>query len=141
MKRRNVLVVALLTVVCVLFGLVACKSGTGEARVLASEERTLVLQVEAAEGKVTLLALMEELRAENQIDFKTSGTMISEINGVANAADLSSCWMLYTTDGGMANEAWGTLEYDGKILGSAIVGADSLVVTVGEIYIWSYQTF
>jgi hypothetical protein len=109
--------------------------------VLASEEKTLVLCVDEAEGNVTLLTLVEELRDAKQLDFKTSGTMISEINGVANTADFSGCWMLYTTDGEMANNAWGTISYNGKTLGSAIVGADSLLVTAGELYVWSYQSF
>ena len=60
MKRRSALVVALLTVVCVLCGLVACKNGTGKARVLANDEKTLVLCVDEAKGSVSLLALMEK---------------------------------------------------------------------------------
>ena len=141
MKRRNVLLAALLTMLCLLCGLTACKSGTGSARVLDSDEKTLVLYVDEAKGNVTLLSLMEDLKEAEQLDFKMSGTMVTAINGVENTADFSGCWMLYTTDVEMANNAWGTISYNGKTLGSAIVGADSLLVTAGELYVWSYQSF
>ena len=41
----------------------------------------------------------------------------------------------------MANTAWGTYEYNGETLGSAIVGAEALPVVDGEVYIWVYQSF
>jgi hypothetical protein len=49
--------------------------------------------------------------------------------------------MLYTSDTEMSSAKWGTIEYDGKTLASAIVGADTLTVVSGAVYIWEYQTF
>jgi Ca2+-transporting ATPase len=66
---------------------------------------------------------------------------VNEMNGKKNAADFSSCWMLFTSDAEMANTEWGTVEYEGETLGSAILGAESLVVEKGEIYLWVYQSF
>ena len=33
------------------------------------------------------------------------------------------------------------IEYNGKTLGSAIVGAEALDVMAGEIYVWEYVAF
>ena len=49
--------------------------------------------------------------------------------------------MLYTSDSENANEAWGIVEYEGKNYGSATLGAESLPVKSGAIYIWWYQSF
>ena len=65
--------------------------------------------------------------------------MITSLNGKANTAN--SFWMLYTTDGEMANSEWGTIAFEGLVLGSAVLGAEALTVAVGEYYVWSYQSF
>ena len=48
-------------------------------------------------------------------------------------------WMLYTDDSENSNTAWGQIEYDGKIYGSAALGAGELVIKDGLTYIWYYQ--
>ena len=49
--------------------------------------------------------------------------------------------MLYTDDSENSNTAWGQIEYDGKIYGSAALGAGELVIKDGLTYIWYYQAF
>ena len=97
--------------------------------------------VEKAEDNAMLIEVMEYLQEENALVFEVSGGMVTSINGKANAADWSASWMLYTSDTEMSNTAWGTYEYEGRTLGSAIVGAEALPVADGEVYIWSYQGF
>ena len=84
---------------------------------------------------------MEMLREDGKIEFAISGGMVTEINGKANTADFSSCWMLYTSDAELSNTEWGTVSYEENSYGSAIVGAEALPVVNGEIYVWAYQSF
>lgn len=142
MKRKFYSFFTLLLAIAFSLCLFSCKL-TGEAKVtlVTSTPNQVAIQVEKVYGETTLLNAMETLRKKGELDFKTSGTMISEINGVANPADFSSCWLLYTSDGEMSNDSWGTMDYNGQTLGSAILGADSLPLCEGELYVWSYQTF
>ena len=84
---------------------------------------------------------MNDLKEDGKIEFSISGGMVTSIHGVENDADYNPCWMLYTTDGEMSNTAWGTITYGDETLGSAVLGAEALVVAEGEIYVWSYQGF
>lgn len=143
MVKRKIL--SLLLVVLSLFCLVSCdqENNTGAlgCEVVSVTDTRVVISVSEKDGSFTVLDCMEGLREEGNISYKISGTMVTEINGKANTADFSGCWMLYTSDAEMSNAEWGTVEYDGKTLGSAILGADALTVTVGEIYIWEYVIF
>ena len=105
-----------------------------------SDTMIIVRCAEEDEGK-TLIGYMNELQEGGKLDFTVEGGMITSINGTENAADYSSCWMLYTSDAEMSNNAWGTVEYDGSEYGSAVLGAESLEIKAGEIYIWAYATF
>ena len=133
------------------FGFVGCKPEEAQANLTfsyslkTSQEGTLPLRleisVEEAQSGCTLLQLMQDAKDGGKLDFEESGGMITSINGVANPADFSCCWMLYTSDAEMANNAWGTITVEGETLGLAIVGANALVVLEGEIYVWEYVTF
>ena len=118
------------------FVFVGCK----KAPVTLDGDYIVITADEGAEGK-TLLAYMNDLKAQEQLSFELVNGMVTSINGKANAADFSSCWMLYTSDSENANEAWGVVEYEEKNYGSATLGAESLPVKSGEIYIWWYQSF
>ncbi len=141
MKR----ILSMLLIVLAALTLVCCGKSNGGAKTvaaLAKEENMLVITVEELDGDVTLLALMKELQEEGRLTFTADLTgMVQSIDGKANAADWSACWMVYTSDAEMANTEWGTVEYNGDVYGSAVVGAGALEVTAGETYIWSYQTF
>ena len=104
-----------------------------------SDTMIIIRCTESDEGKI-LIDYMNELKDDEKIDFTVEYGMVSSINGVKNAAD-SSYWMLYTSDAEMSNSAWGTVEYDGAEYGSAILGAESLEIKAGEIYIWAYASF
>ena len=137
------LLALLLTLVCALS--LACCSlpffGKAAATVEKSEGRVVITVNEADEG-ATLLAVMEALQEEGKLTFTMDATgMVTSIEGTSNAADWSACWMLYTSDDELANTEWGTVEYNGEVYASAVLGANALLVSEGEIYIWSYQAF
>lgn len=137
MKRK---LICILTAVIFLFACFAC-GGVVKCSLADVQEERVVVLVEETDGNATLLNCMEYLAEKEELDYKLVGSMLTEINGKANTADFSRCWMLYTSDEDMANEQWGVVEYNGERLGSAIVGAEALVVEEDEIYVWVYQGF
>ncbi len=114
-----------------------------EAKFLVVEttETSVVIKVNKADDSQTVLDVMQALQAEGKMSYTLSGTMVTGINGKANAADFSSCWMLYTSDAEMANTEWGTYTYNANVYGSAVVGADALPVADGAYYVWVYTSF
>lgn len=156
MKKKRLLIFALAFALTSTTALVGCNAWkglwegndssvleTGEtiAAVESSTDTMVAIKVEKAEEDKMLIEVMESLQKEGALTFKAANGMISEINGKANALDWSASWMLYTSDAEMANEAWGTYEYEGETLGSAIVGAESLPIADGVVYVWYYQSF
>jgi len=91
-------------------------------------------------SNTTLVDYMNSLKDDGKLDFEMDNGMVSSVNGIENPSDWSSCWMLYTSDADNANSAWGTVEYKGKIYGSAMFGAESLKVKDGCIYIWIFKS-
>ncbi len=87
----------------------------------------------------TLKDFMDYLQDNKKFTYSIENGMITTINGKSNTTN--SYWMLYTSDAANANQEWGTFEYEGEIYGSATLGAESLAVKEGCIYIWTYQTF
>lgn len=112
-----------------------------QASIAEKTDTMVAIKVEEAEADTTLMDVMNLLKTEGKLDFKVENGMITEVNGVANPADFSSCWMLFTSDSELSNTAWGTVEYNGATLGSAVVGADTLPVVEGAYYVWSFQSF
>lgn len=101
-----------------------------------------VTQKSLGSKSITLLEYMQHLKQDGELQFEADGTgMITAINGIANPQDWSCCWMLYTSDADNSNDGWGKAEYNGKIYGSAILGASDLIVKADNIYIWVYQSF
>ena len=104
-------------------------------KLISSTETQVVIGVEDKRGSFELIDCMEALKGE-EFSFEISGGFILEINGVVNA---DGCyWMLYTSDTELSNSAWGEITYEDKTLASAALGAESLEVKVGELYIWQY---
>ena len=112
-----------------------------ECEIISSSETRVVISVSKTEGSVTVLDCMQALKKTGALSFALTGGMVTEINGKANAADFSGCWMLYTSDAEMSNDAWGSITYESQTLGSAILGVETLTVEVGEIYAWEYTIF
>ncbi len=137
MKKKVVSLVSLVSAVLALFSLVAL-AGCKKSPVTA-DENTVVIRATAEQDGMTLLAVMEELQAAGELSFTVSDGMIVELNGTKQTA--SSYWMLYTSDEESANEQWGTFEYEGEVLGSAVSGAGELIVKEGCLYIWAFENF
>ncbi|GEM_PF-3405318 len=149
MKTRKILVLSLALVLLVLC-LCACSAKENEQSQddlptpieLTSTDLFVVLTPDASNAGTTLLEYMNNEKANGNIDFTTDSTnMVTSINGTANPADYSKCWMLYTTDSNNANATWGRIKYQNTIYDSASLGAASLIITNGAIYIWYYQSF
>ena len=137
MKKLLSRIVLLLALIPVLFSFACAPT---KPKVIVKEDTYVVINVvDDVEEGTTLYDYM--LTLESSLRFTHSNGMITSINGIENASDWSSCWMIYTTDKDNSNTMWGTAEYEGKIYGSASFGAESLVVKKGESYIWLYQSF
>ncbi len=136
MKRKlTSIFIALLLIVTAIF-CVSCKDDEVVPVAIDLTNATV-------EEGTTLLDVMEDLKEEKMLDFEVISGMVTSINGRANSPTYNPCWMLYTSDDdpAISNSAWGTYEYRGQTLASAALGADSLPVKSGEIYVWVYVTF
>ncbi len=91
------------------------------------------------EENAVLLDVMEALQAKGELTFDVENGMVVEINGTRNST--KQYWMLYTSDEDNASTEWGSYEYEGETLGSAIRGAGELEVKTGEVYVWVYTEF
>ena len=130
---------ALTLLLVLLIGALAMSSCKKDPLVIYDSDTTIVIRCEESDGETTLMDYMNELKAEGEIEFTVKDGMITSINGIANPADFSSCWMLYTSDAEMANSAWGTVLYSNAEYGSAILGAESLKIKADNIYIWVFK--
>ncbi len=137
MLKRKIL--SLLLMIVAVFSFACYGGGNVKCQLISSSQTRVVIFVNEAEGRVTVINCMEALAAtSDSLSYKMKSGMVTEINGKQNPADYSYCWMLYTSDKDMSNDEWGTVVYNGKTLGSAIVGAEKLIVEEGEIYVWEY---
>ena len=117
---------------------------TPETNLIITDDHVIIKVTQEALGgatEMTLMDYMTTLKDKGDLEFAISDGMITSINGIANPADYSSCWMLYTSDADNANVAWGTVEYEGQEYGSAISGAETLKIKADQLYIWVYKSF
>ena len=139
MKRKIIVILSFL------FRFVFCgcnPSGLSHAKYsVESTENVVVITVEEVKDAKFLMDIMEQAKADEKLAFEVSNGMITSINGKVNPADWSYCWMLYTSDAELSNNEWGSVEYAGQTLGSAVLGAESLPVAAGEVYVWVYTKF
>ncbi len=139
-KRLSCLL-AILILACSLL-LPGCKE---EPLVIKDSDTYIVIRVteESLDGRTDMLLIdyMNELAQKGELSCTISDGMITSINGIENAADYSSCWMLYTSDAENANTGWGTVEFEGKEYGSAISGAETLKIKADQLYIWVFKSF
>lgn len=143
MKKVFSLFVCMLIIVIGLSSFVACSPK--EPLVIKESDTYIVINVSNEQMTITdnttLVDYMTSLKDDGELIFEINNGMITSINGIANPVDWSSCWMLYTSDSDSSNTAWGTIEYNGNVYGSAILGAESLTIKDGCIYIWVFQSF
>lgn len=140
-KLFNAIIAITLSVI--VFSFFGCSSK--EPLVIKESDTYIVITVSNEQMDITntttLVDYMNSLKDDGQLTFEINNGMVSSVNGIDNPSDWSSCWMIYTSDTDNANSAWGTIEYNGNIYGSAILGAESLIVKDGCIYIWVFQAF
>lgn len=133
MKRKFVSLVSLVLAALALLALAGCHTSSVTADV------DVAIEVSAEQDGMTLLSVMEELQAAGELTFTVSDGMVVELNGTKQTP--SNYWILYTSDKENANEQWGTFEYEGEVLGSAVSGAGELIVKEGCLYIWAFENF
>ena len=135
MKTTKKLIAILLLAVSVLC-LFGCKSKvqTYEDKVVITMDSKFM----KIEDDSVLLDYMNKLKEDGQIEFSIKSGLIVSINGIENAADYSKCWMLYTDDEEFSNKASGEIVVDGKTYYSAALGAESLPIKDGKVYVWGY---
>ena len=142
MKKQIKKILFVLMVLVIVVGLTACKN---EKLVIKDSDTYIVVKTteQAMDGAtdMTLMDYMTKLKEKGDLEFTISDGMITSINGIDNPVDYSSCWMLYTSDADNANASWGTVEYEGKEYGSAISGAETLMIKADQLYIWVYKSF
>lgn len=146
-RKRNYFLWVLLACIVSAFLFAGCEKKGGEVRYTvansesASGELRVEIRVDETEEEYTLLQIMERAKQNGDLSYEASAGMITSINGKANAADFSACWMLYTSDEEMSNAEYGTIVCGNESLGSAIVGANALTVVKGVLYVWQYTSF
>ena len=123
-------------------------AGGGEANYYAevSSEELVVFVAEDISGDMSWRDYFDGLQKEGIITYSMDGSMLAELNGVSNASDYSSCWMLYSDltelDGEIyGNAEWGTYDYDGRQLVSCAYGLELMPVIEGYAYAAVYVTF
>lgn len=123
-------------------------AGGGEANYYAevSSEELVVFVAEDISGDMSWRDYFDGLQEEGIITYSMDGSMLAELNGVSNAPDYSSCWMLYSDltelDGEIyGNAEWGTYDYDGRQLVSCAYGLELMPVIEGYAYAAVYVTF
>lgn len=126
----------LICTIAMLFGVAftACSKNAVDA----NDERVAITVVGATENE-SLLEYMQTLQNEGKLSFTIDNGMVTSINGISQTTN--TFWMLYTSDSDNANAAWGTCEYENQTLGSATLGAESLKVKEGFIYVWVFTKF
>ncbi len=138
--KKTLRILVVLVLALTLFSLFACTD-----RNVTAEDDLFVFTVDSKDYAVTATTTvkdyMDKLAADEKVTFTVSGGMVTSINGQSNTFNFSSCWMLYTDDAEASNTDWGTYVHNGKTLGSAILGAEDLVVKDGCTYAWVYTTF
>ena len=149
-KSLSLLLVIVITCVLLLPGcrqdkiVIATPESTPESNLIITNDHVIIkVTQEALDGatEMTLMDYMTKLKDKGDLEFAISDGMITSINGIDNPADYSSCWMLYTSDAENANNAWGTVEYEGVEYGSAISGAETLKIKADQMYIWVFKSF
>ena len=127
---------ALLLTLLLAFSFASCK----KAPVVINEsDDYVVINVSGATQNQSLASFMASLEEYANI-FTIEDGMVVSINGLSNAPDWSACWMLYTNDEEFSDTSY-SIEYQGNVYGSALFGAESLIVKNGKTYIWVYLTF
>ena len=135
MKKHFTKILCLVLLTC----LAICIVGCTKTVVIDGDYVVITADTSKVEEGSSLLQYMDYLKSQGILDYEISDGMILSINGLTGGTN--QYWMLYTSDEELSNTEWGTIEYEGTMYASAIVGAEELSVAVGEYYIWAYVSF
>ena len=142
MKKKFIAICNLIFFVVSLLMLSCCSpSNNVKASIIQQSATQIVIKIDQAEENVTLLKGMEYLKQQGLLSYTLEGTMVKSINSKTASDRDRTFWALYTSASEMSNTAWGSIEVDGQTCGSAILGADSLMVKAGELYIWKWSSY
>ncbi len=133
MKKLATLLLVFTLSFCALF------AGCNKGPLVLKETDTFVVITAQTDEDLTLIEYINSLDEYKDM-FVIENGMVTSIDGVANTANWSHSWMIYTSDSEIANKAWGEVEYKGNVYGSAILGASQLKVKNGCLYIFVYQS-
>ena len=148
---------------CLALNIVACDNPTSQnsevsqtseqvsSGVLASslvvvDGDIVIITVDADYMSITnttvLIDYMQKLKTDGALNYTVRDDgMINSINGQENTADWSKCWMLYSNDTELTNEMWGTVTVGETTYFSAVLGAETLPIKDGKIYVWEFKSF
>ena len=164
MKKQILYKLSIIVVtLCLAFSIVACDKPANQngqesqdveqvsSAVLASslvviEGNTVIITADADYMNITnttvLIDYMQKLKTDGALNYTVrEDGMINSINGQENPADWSKCWMLYSNDAELTNEAWGTVTVGETTYFSAVLGAEALPIKDGKIYVWEFKSF
>ena len=141
--KKILSLIVVITTLCSVMMFTSCEKA--EPLVIEDSENCIVIKttenVFDGNKEMLLVDYMKDLKEKGELKYSTKNGMVTSINGIENPADFSKCWMLFTSDSDNANPAWGTVEYEGKEYGSAIVGAEELKLKPDQLYIWVFKSF
>ncbi len=134
---KKIALICFFCMACLLLSFVGC--GKEEPKIPNESEPCVVIKAETSDitPATTLKLYMDSMVASGKLAYTMESGMVTSVNGIK--AEAGIYWMLYTDDAEYAVNAWGTLEYEGVVYGSASVGATELIVKQGATYIWCLQ--
>ncbi len=153
MKRKLVsFLLFTLTVILTVCSGVGCQiGGKTTAKLESSTEKMIVMSIESSDGKANAFNALRSLQEQGVIDFEyqdsTYGAYVTSINGKAEqilSSTLTSSegysWKFYTSDREYAYDS-PSVTFEGKVCGLSSLGASTLPVKEGEIYVWVYEYY
>lgn len=156
MKRKiTAFFTFVLTVALTVCCLVACGDKGGETKAKLVTDQTsdvqIVMTIEETDGNANAFDALKSLRNQDLLSFDYTtgsyGAYITSINGKAEVVTESTAnsskgasWMLYTSDMDNAYDTT-TITVGETVCGQASLGASSLTVKEGALYVWVYESY
>ncbi len=146
MKKLTKIIALALALMLALTSFVACNPESdpeGEVTLVVAGDTTEVFTVEISEieGEKNVLTLVEHLKNEGVLDYKTDATgLFTEIGSVKqNAEERKYVWIWTSVEEDFdVSQSVPTKEYNGKTLTSSGFGAKDMALKDGAIIYFSY---
>ena len=152
MKRKVKSLIFYLLCAILIFSCTACHlGGKTTANLVSVREESVVMSIQETDGEANAFNALESLKEQGKITFEfvdsTYGAYVTSINGKAEmviSSTLNSSegytWSFYTSDMEYAYD-YQSIEIDGRVCGLSSLGASSLIVKEGELYVWVYEYY